>query len=106
MVGKKSGNPPNPLPPPSSSLPSPPLPPTNALPPSTSQQTTCPNGLALDANGNCPISTTTPNQRISRPSDQQHHKESNLLGAQELTIKKVKVTVIPLLYHNPIVNRT
>jgi hypothetical protein len=96
MVGKKSGNPPNPLPPknllppPSSSLPSPPLPPTNALPPSTSQQTTCPNGLALDANGNCPISNTTPNQQISRPSEQQHHKESNLLGAQELTTKKGK----------------
>jgi hypothetical protein len=68
IKAEKSCNPPNPLPPknlpppPSSSLPSPPLPPTNALPPSISQQTTCTNGLAPDANGNCPISTTTPNQ--------------------------------------------
>ena len=74
----------------------PPPPPSNALPPST----TCPDGSAPDANGNCPSSSTlqqtSPNQNLAsnnnndnnnNPQDEHHHKGTNLLG-QESTSKK------------------
>jgi hypothetical protein len=73
----------------------PPAPPNALQSPSQQQQTTktCPNGLAPDANGNCPPpTTTTNNQQLAPPSskstEQHHNKGSNLLGGQGLTTKK------------------
>jgi hypothetical protein len=56
-------------------------------PPSSS---TCPNGLAPDANGKCPITTAeNPPQNLASNNPQQghHNKGSNLLEGQESTKK-------------------
>jgi hypothetical protein len=79
------------------------IPPPSAFPSPTKQQTlttTCPNGLAPDANGNCPTPTTNTNQQggltsnnNNNPQQGHHHKGSNQPtqtggGGQELTATK------------------
>jgi len=86
-------------------------PPSTALPPSgatspppvslspTKQHTlttTCPDGSAPDANGNCPITTTiNPSQNLASNNPQQahHHKGSNQLGQE--SIKKGNSSSVP-----------
>jgi hypothetical protein len=91
------------LPPSSSPAPSNAIPPPSLTSPSQQQTiTTCPDGSAPDANGNCP--TTTTNQQLAPsqsfggsasnnndPTPEHHHKGSNQptqTGGQESTVTK------------------
>jgi hypothetical protein len=77
------------------------IPPPSALPSPTKQQTlitTCPDGSASDANGNCPTINTNLQRGLTsnnndNPQQVQHHKGSNQPtqtggGGQELTATK------------------